>query len=267
MVWAKQVFATELRKIIAYRVDFWLQYILSIFAHIGVAYFLWKAIFDYRSVTSMRGYTFAGLMLYYMSVPLISRMVNGPGMGMVAREIYDGSLTRYLIYPISFFNFKYIQYLANTVVYFMQFIVALALFTFLFGKPDDVQITSLSLIMGIGAILSAGFMAFTLSTLIEMTAFWADNVWSLLVMIRFAVGLLGGAMIPLSFFPAHFERILHFMPFAFLASFPINTFIGKVTYSDWLLGLSVIIFWSCVFYFLARLVWSHGRYKYTGVGI
>lgn len=267
MSWARQVFLTELRKLITYRIDFWMQFAMSIFANVGVAYFLWRAIFDYKGVDSMRGYSFAGLMLYYVMVPLISRMIQGPGHGMIAREIYDGSLTRYLIYPVSFFNFKYIQFCANVVIYFAQFIIAIALFVLFFGKPVDVNFSMQSLVLGIFAILSAGLMAFTLSALFEMIAFWADKVWSLLVMVRFAVGLLGGAMIPLSFFPEKLERILTFLPFRYIAAFPINTSLGKISADEWVEGIIIIMLWWAIFYALTRVVWNRGKYKYTGVGI
>ncbi len=267
MRWVRQVFSTEIRKAIAYRFDFWMQFVMSIFAHVGAAYFLWKAVFDYKGVDSMRGFSFTGLMLYYVMVPLISRMVYGPGLGLIAREIYDGSLTRYLIYPVSFFSFKYIQYFANTIIFFLQFIIATVLFILFIGIPSEVHFSLFSILMGVIVVFCAGFMAFTLSALVEMTAFWADNVWSLLVMIRFAVGLLGGAMIPLSFFPAKAERFLHYLPFTYLASFPINTFLGKISFYEWTKGISIILFWSAAFLLLSRLVWHRGKYRYTGVGI
>ncbi len=267
MSWFFQVFSTEIRKTIAYRFDFWLQFVMSVLANVGVAYFLWKAIFDYKGVDSMRGYSFAGLMLYYVMVPLISRMIQGPGLGMIAHEIYDGSLTRYLIFPVSFFSYKYIQYFAHTVIYFLQLILAVTLFILIFRLPVDVHLSVPSILMGAVVVLCAGFMTFTLSALIEMIAFWADNVWGLLVMIRFAVSLLGGAMIPLSFFPGTLERILHLLPFSYIASFPINTFLGKTTFHEWTTGIVVIFFWSTTFFALSRVVWHRGKYRYTGVGI
>ena len=50
----------------------------------------------------MAGYTFGALMLYYLMVPLVERVVNGQEMGFMSGEIYDGGLTRYLLYPVSY---------------------------------------------------------------------------------------------------------------------------------------------------------------------
>lgn len=267
MNWVKQVFSIEIRKAIAYRTDFWLQFIMSVFANVATAYFLWKAIFAYNNTNTMRGYSFSGLMLYYFMVPVISRMINGPGLGMIAHEIYDGSLTRYLIYPISFFKYKYTQYLANTVIFFLQLILGIIIFALLFGIPSDVTLSVSSFFLGIFAVLAAGFLAFSISTLLEMVAFWADNVWSLLIMVRFAVGLLGGAMIPIAFFPENIQIILNYLPFRYLAAFPINSFIGKISFLQWQQGMVIILLWSTICTTLAVFVWNRGKYRYTGVGI
>ncbi len=267
MSWIKQVFSIEIRKAIAYRTDFWLQFIMSVFANVATAFFLWKAIFTYNNATTMRGYSFSGLMLYYFMVPVISRMINGPGLGMIAHEIYDGSLTRYLIYPISFFKYKYTQYLANTVIFFLQLVIGIILFALLFEIPADVILSPSSFFLGITAVLAAGLLAFSISTLLEMVAFWADNVWSLLIMVRFAVGLVGGAMVPIVFFPEKIQTILNYLPFRYLAAFPINCFIGKISFLQWQQGMLTILFWSLFCTTFAVIVWNRGKYKYTGVGI
>lgn len=267
MNWLKQVFSIEIRKAIAYRTDFWLQFVMSVFANVATAYFLWKAVFAYNNVDTMRGYSFSGLMLYYFMVPVISRMINGPGLGMIAHEIYDGSLTRYLIYPISFFKYKYAQYLANTVIFFLQLILGIVIFVILFGIPSDVSFSAYSLASGIFAVFAAGFLAFSVSTLLEMVAFWAENVWSLLIMVRFAVGLLGGAMIPIAFFSEKVQSILYLLPFRYLAAFPINSLTGKISFLEWQKGMIIIFFWSFICTTLAVFVWNRGKYKYTGVGI
>jgi len=267
MRWFMQVFSLELRKVVAYRVDFWFQFIMSIFANVATAYYLWKAIFAYRGITEIGGYSFTALMFYYLLVPMTARMINGPGLGFIAQEIYDGSLNRYLIYPVSFIQYKYAQYLADTAVYFSQFLLGIVAFHLVVGIPSESAVTVQSLAMGIGAILAAGIMSFTLSVLLEMTAFWADNVWSLLVMVRFAVGLAGGALIPLSLFPDAARSVLSVLPFSYLASFPIEVFTGRLSVAAWGMGLLIIFGWTLLFSLLSMIIWNRGKYRYTGVGI
>lgn len=265
--WLIQVLSTEIRKILAYRFDFWLQFVVSIFAHVGVAFFLWRAVFDYKNAETMQGYSFHGLMFYYLLVPLVGKIINGPGMGLVAKDIYNGTLTRYLVYPVSFFKYKYVQFFANSIIFIVQFFLTVFIFLLLFGLPGDVSFTFTSICMGIAALLFSGVLSFLINTSIEMLAFWADNVWSLLVMIRFSVSLIGGGMIPLAFFPGFWEKILHLLPFPYLASFPIQCFLGKVTAAAWVRGLGITGLWSSLIVVFMFFIWNRGKYRYTGVGI
>jgi ABC-2 type transport system permease protein len=261
-----QVFTSELRKIVAYRVDFWVQYLFNIVAHLGVAYFLWRAIFDANGVTEMQGYSFAGLIFYYLQVPLISRIIFGSELGSISREIYNGSLTRYLIYPVNFFGYKLMQYFAHSLIYLVQMGVALSIFLLIFGKPADVSFSSLTLLI-FPTLFVAAILNFALTIVLELFAFWADNVWSLLVMVRFSVGLIGGGMIPIAFFPEWGEALLRKLPFVYLTAFPADLMMGRVTLEAWFIGFFISILWTIFFSGLAYLVWRRGILKYTGVGI
>ncbi len=264
--WMFQVFASEIRKIVAYRVDFWVQYLFNIAAHMGVAYFLWKSIFDANGVTEMQGYTFAGLIFYYLQVPLVGRVIFGSQLGAISQEIYEGSLTKYLIYPVNFFGYKLMQYLANSLIYLIQMVVATTIFILIFGIPKDVSFSSITLLI-VPTLLFASLLHFALTTILEMFAFWADNVWTLLVMVRFSVGLLGGGMLPIAFFPEWGEVILRKLPFVYLTSFPVDLIMGRITMSAWLTGMAITTVWIIIFSFIAHKVWKMGKYKYSGVGI
>lgn len=265
--WMRQVFTLEIRKLMSYRVDFWSQFLGTIIAQIVAAYFLWKAIFDYRGVDELGGYSFGGLMLYYLLVPLVSYMIRGPEMGFMSQEIYDGTLNRYLIYPVSFFNYKFVAHLAASFMYSLQFILGLVLFVAIFGIPDGITISVTSLGMGFSFVLLAAYLYFVMASNLELIAFWADNVWSLLVLQRFFISLFGGAWIPLSFFPGWAQKLLDLLPYSYLASFPIRCFLGQISWQAWGLGLVVIVFWALFFTGVMRIVWRRGNLKYTGVGI
>ncbi len=264
--WIGEVFKAEIRKIFAYRADFWVQYLFNILAHIGVAYYLWKAVFTANNVTTMQGYSFQGLMLYYLLVPLLGRVIFGSELGAIGREIYDGSLTRYLIYPVNYFLYKTMQYLASSVVYAIQMITALALFFLIFGIPPEMKVSAMVL-LAVPTLFMAAMLNFAITTTLELFAFWADNVWSLLVIVRFAVGMLGGGLIPIAFFPETAQIILNKLPFVYLTAFPADLIMGKISMSHWLEGMGVLSLWTILFFFIALSIWKRGIRQYTGVGI
>jgi len=121
--------------------------------------------------------------------------------------------------------------------------------------------------MGIGAIVVANLLNFLITFPIQLIAFWADNVWSLMVMHRFASALLGGMLAPLAFFPESAQRALEALPFRYLFAFPVETLLGRVSPAEWAAGMAIAMGWCGVMAMIGRAVWRRGTLQYTGVGI
>jgi ABC-2 type transport system permease protein len=265
--WVPHAFSLELRKTFSYRVSFWVSLIGTLVAEIGLAYFLWRAMFDSQGVTEMGGYSFRGMMLYYVMVPLVARLVRGEDNRFISEDIYEGGLTRYLVYPLSFLQYKYVSQLALSFIAALQLLLALCVFAALFGIPPEIQLTPGSLLQGFAISWIGTLLFFFMGGCFEMVAFWQDNVWSLMAMLRIVANLLGGALIPLSLFPSSMRAVLAYLPFEYLTSFPIRCFMGQVGAAEWLHGAAISLAWVLVFGFLARIVWRRGTRQYSGVGL
>ena len=267
MRWMSQVLTLEIRKYLAYRTDFWISFLGSMIAQLGVAYFLWRAVFSFRGVDQLGGYSFKGMMLYYLMVALLDRVVRGATMGFVAQDIYDGGLNRYLVYPVSFFTYKLMGQLALTLTSGIQFVICLGGFFVFFGLPAEIHLSIFSVIFGVLAIFCASFLFFLQSWTIELIAFWADNTWSISVMFRFVGALLGGAMIPLSLFPRNIEKFLKFLPFESMTAFPIRAFLGQLTGVEYFQGFILLSLWTLILGMIGALVWRRGTLQYSGVAM
>jgi ABC-2 type transport system permease protein len=257
----------EVRKALSYRVDFWVQFLGGLLAQVAVAYFLWKAMYGFNGAGEIGGYSFAGMMVYSVLAPLVMRVVRGVETGLISEEIYEGTLTRYLIYPVSLFGYKLISYVANSALYFIQAAVVFGLLLLVYGTPADFNISPVNVLISLVVICAAMYLHFVLVMSLEMVAFWADNVWSLVVILRFLSNLLGGALIPLSLFPAQLLLFNDFLPFGVMVSFPIRVLLGQADGREYLVGALGLLGWSAIFTATVALLWHRGRYRYTGVGI
>lgn len=262
-----QVFSIECRKLMSYRADFWINAVIGFVAQFGVMYFLWKAIFG-DSNTTIGGYTFEGMVLYYLLVILIGNLVRGSAhIADISQDIYEGGLSRYIVYPTSYFGFKYAQHLGLMVPALVQLALFGILYLLVLDVPPEAHITPLTITMAAVSTLIANLLFYTLMAPLQAVAFWADNVWSLVVMMRFITGLLGGAMLPLSLFPDWLQPIFVALPFRYLFDFPVNTLIGRVPLEGWAMGATISLAWWLVIAGITRLVWRRGMFSYTGVGI
>ncbi len=265
--WSVQVFFMELRQLITYRADFWINFFGQTFISLTIAYFLWDSIFLSAQTKVMNGFTIQGMIFYYLCVPLIFRVQQGQGIGFISREIYDGGLNKYLLYPIDIFKYKTATYLANATFFLLQLFFLILVYNIFFYDPNVYSFSLLAGIKFLILLVIASLSFFYLFLCCELMAFWFDNIWSLGVILRFITSFFGGALIPLAFFPNWAQEILRLTPFPYLIDFPMKALLNQLDTHQFLINTTISIIWMIMFRFLALSIWKRGQYAYTGVGI
>lgn len=262
-----QTASLEIRRITAYRLDFWANFVASMFAHVTIAYFLWKAIFEATGSSEIAGYSFYELLFYYFLVSLVLLAQRSGTFAEFAEEIFQGAFTRYVLYPMPVLRYRLAMYMGRIAVYTIPLVLGVIGFISFLPLPESSTTGILPFLSGLAALLFGSVLFFHLRTCSELLAFWVDQVWTLLVIEYFLTSLLGGSMIPLSFFPDWAKELLAYLPFGCLVSFPVRSFMGTISLSEWIFSLGICVFWTLFFLLLAEWMLSKGKYRYTGVGI
>lgn len=262
------IFTVEARKRMSYRADFWINSIAGILVNVSVFWFLTHAMFAASGKSSLAGYSPRGMILYYVFVILIGRIVQSNEMELgISQDIYEGTLNRYLLYPVTYRAVKFAEQTGALAPQFVQLVVFGAVAPLIIGIPPEVHITPASVVMGLVALALANVLHYLVIFPIQAVAFWADNVWSLLVAERIAISLLGGLLLPLDLFPAWARELLSWLPFPYMFSFPVRALMGKLSVAEWATGLGVAGAWCGVAALVGQWVWRRGDLQYTGVGI
>ena len=267
MKWWRHVVAMELRKILAYRSDFWITFLGQTLIQLLVARALWQTVFATQGVTEMQGFTLEMMNLYYLIVPIGMRILSGENIGFVAREIYEGTFTRYLLYPLSVFQYKTLTYLTYSLFYTFQLLILYTLYRGFIAEAPFLLSDFRNLLTGVGLFVLAAMAYAMMAMMIEMIALWADNIWSLVVMLRFFTSFFGGGFIPLTFLPEWTQKMLIWTPFPYLVSLPARTIMGLTTFEEVAKGSIILMLWILVFMEGVKFIWRRGQNKYTGVGI
>jgi ABC-2 type transport system permease protein len=263
-----QVLSLESRTTMSYRVDFWLHAVVSFLVNIAIVCFLWIAIFAESGKSVISGWTFEEMVLYYILAILAGKFIRGREQdGTISHDIYEGGLTRYLIFPTSYFPFKYAQNLGALAPALAQLLVFLIIIPVLSKLNLLGAIDPLGLLMAIPSLLVANMLFFLLVLPLQTVAFWADNVWSLSVLMRFVAAFLGGLMLPLNLFPDWAQQILAYTPFPYIYNFPVRLIMGDVSVALWFQGLGSSLLWCVALFAFSRFLWKRGEKVYTGVGI
>ncbi|MSO21325.1 MAG: hypothetical protein EXQ56_12885 [Acidobacteria bacterium] len=262
------IFSVEARKRMSYRADFWINSLGGIAVSFSVFWAITHAMFSSSGKTEIAGYSVSGMLLYYVFASLTGRVAQSNEVELAAsQDIYDGSLSRYLLYPVPYAAVKYAQQAGRLAPQILQMIFFGLAAPLLIGIPDEIHITSGTVAMYVLSLAVANLLHYLLLLPIQAVAFWADNVWSLVVASRFTASLLGGLLLPLDMFPPWSRPILDALPFAYLYSLPVRVLLGRASMSEWATGLAIAAGWCLLFAFVFRLIWRRGNLQYTGVGI
>jgi ABC-2 type transport system permease protein len=263
----RQVFSLQVRKFLAYRADFWINFVMTVGGNLAISYFLWRSVFASRGGAEMGGYGFDGMIFYYLMVPLVDRMVRGPELSFISQDIYDGSLNRYLVYPVPFFRYKFAAFCAESFVSAVQLVLAVAVFVAVFGIPPDVRLSVFGFVLGFALSAAAIVTYFVMASILECVAFWADNSWSVIFSLRLCIFFFGGGLFPLSILPGAVQDALPWTPFPYFLSWPIRAFLGRLPLVEAGQGFLAMAAWTIAFAAILRIVWRKGLKGYAGVGI
>jgi ABC-type uncharacterized transport system permease subunit len=258
----------EARRTLAYPLDFWVDALVAFLVTLGVSWTLWNAVYDASGEPRIGGLDRHGMILYFVTVLLAARAVRGADLGdaTVSSDIYQGGLTKHLLYPAPYPALKYAQHLGGATPILVQLL--------LFAGPSlvlvdtaEARVSPASLGMGVVSLVAANLLYWLMTFPLHCVAFWAENVWSLVIALRFVGNFLGGVMIPLAAFPAWSRRWSEVLPFRHFYGEPAETLLGRRDVGAWVENLGWVALWCVAFAVLGRLVFARGRRRYSGPGI
>jgi len=262
------IITLQLRRAMTYRGDFWITTVLSFFIQVLVLFYMWQSIYTDSGVTEIAGYTMPLLVCHYVFVFLFDRILRGQDVeGYLAVDIYEGALTKYLLYPCQYLPFKYANLLGTLIPSIFQLLFFGLLGPWWLGVSDQLVLTPATILMVAGCLWAGNLVHFLLMASVQSVAFWADQVWALSVMVRMMSNLLGGLMLPLAMFPDRMREILYYTPFPYFFDVPVRILFGRCDPLEFFQGMGIMAFWAVVIGGFTRFIWARGYREYSGVGI
>ena len=176
------------------------------------------------------------------------------------QKIWDGSLATELLRPISFRGRMIAENLGNAAFNLLfRFLPACVIAIALVGicPPASGQYFAfflLSALLGYGVLWSISFV-------VQMTAFWLVNVWSIATIKNVFVNVLSGSMIPIWFMPGWLGRIIEFTPFSSIYFTPVRIYLGQLTGKEIAGKCLLQLGWILLIYCLGSLLWRLGQRK------
>ncbi len=193
------------------------------------------------------------MITYATMALLMSLILEVDGTRLIREKLREGTIATDLMKPISlpmyFFSDGVGQTVLHAVLVIPSLLFALLLVRIDVPRPATLAVFALSFVLGYG-------VNFFINFLMNSVAFWTLETFAIQLIVRWVSDLLSGQIIPLTFFPGIFGRIVTALPFAAVYSTPLLIYVGVIPRSQWAAALGIQAAWLVAFSLLSTLVWA-----------
>ncbi len=226
---------------------------------------MWSAIYENQRMIS--GYTLREMITYILVGNFITVLTRNFLDATIARDIKEGSLSLFLMRPMSYFSYIITRELGRISLAFIMSSVSQIIVILFFTKTLIIHFNSWMLSELFVMVVLAFVLEMLISYLFSLCAFWTDEVDGIFATLNRLRKFFSGGYFPLNLLPSFFVTISYLLPFAYSFFVPTQLYLGKISLFDGLKGLGVQIIWILLLYCIIKLVWKKGLRKYEGVGI
>jgi len=192
-------------------------------------------------------------MITYATIALLMGLIlEIDGTRAIRERIREGTIATDLMKPISLPLYFFSDGFGQTVFHALLIVpsVLLALLLVHIDVPSPATLALFALSFALGYLVN-----FFLNFLMNIVAFWTLETFALQLMVRWASDLLGGQILPLSFFPGVLGTIVGALPFASIYWTPLRIYIGQVAPAEIPGLLAVQMGWLVLFAGVSAVVW------------
>lgn len=240
-------------------------YLMSLFNTIGLVPVLlfWQIILKNGDIGSYN----SNLMLTYATTSSVLQFFLSTSVGGdICSEIRQGSLSSYLVEPIShllrhfciFIGKLLGESLPKAVV---QVIVVIVIVKVI-GFNIQLQLSSIGIL--ILFVIEGILISFLVNLEFGLIGFWLTEISTFFMLIEAITSVLAGGALPLDLLPWGLGKILIHTPFSFMLYYPIKAGMGQIDYP--LQVLCEGLFWVSFLSVLAIITWKQGLRKYSAPG-
>lgn len=249
--------------ILSDRAMFFTDFVMGTLSPFMIQLLLWNALFSDTS-DNINGFGFQDMMYYYAFALVFSRLNNGYGIiQSFSKHVKEGQLEVYLTKPFSYMTQMLLPFLGESVLYAIP-LIALFTIKLLLSYENILGLIIAFLLFFLIFVLSQ-LLCFFLSFAIALLSFWVIEYNILLSFSILSSALLGGTLLPPSFWPTWLIPLMQFNPYRFIISAPAEFLSTKNLAVFQQLMLGSVFYILCLLFFI-HLVWKKGMKAYHGAG-
>lgn len=260
------IFKISFAQEFAYKLNFIMWRVRNVL-QIFIVFFLWDTVFSDPNRVVF-GYDRAKILTYVFGTLILKAIIFSARSVDVPGEISDGTLTNYLLKPVSYFKYWLTRDISSKALNVLFSIVEITIL-FIILKPDFFFQTNIIYLLGfVLSLLIANFLMFVIRFITSFITFWAPEMaWGSQFLIMVTITeFLSGSVFPLDIFPSTVQKILYMTPFPYVLFFPLQVYLGKVSLLFMAQGLLISAIWCLITVAIMNVVWTAGIKTYRAEG-
>ncbi|MGQ9508668.1 MAG: ABC transporter permease [Thermodesulfobacteriota bacterium] len=228
---------------------------------------LWLAIYRSSGQQIIGGYSLPEMVTYLLGGGLINSFILSTAENPeTSQNIQDGTLSTFLIKPLNPYVVWFTRDLGTKAFYFFLGLIGYLVVAFFF-RDYLLGVSSFRhLFLFILALILSSLLQFFLFEALSLLSFWVENTYGLRFTMRVIMEVVGGAIIPLSFFPEILQKIFEFLPFPFMIYLPMKIYLGKIALPEVWIEFLKEAAWIIVLSILNLIIWKKGIRQYVAMG-
>lgn len=247
-----------------FRFTIW-AYRVGEMAEVLVLILMWSAIYA-GGGGIIKGFSLNEMITYVLVGNFVAAIIRNFLPSGVSRDINEGRLSMYLVKPISYIKYTFINEIGRA-----GFITLAAIGTqglmILFFLDRVVLNTDWRYIVLIALMVFFAFIIeMLLGFLVGTIAFWTEEVEGIQSTIDRIKRFFSGGYFPLSLLPVALATVSTYLPFAYSFFVPAQLYLKKIDLQAGIVGLGIQLIWIILLSIIVSVVWKEGLKRYEATG-
>ncbi len=249
--------------------SFTLEFIMKIINYpvqVIILFFIWSFIYSQANQARLASISLSGILTYFIVQKMMAIALASADVSLTVQQDITGesesSLIIYICRPLGYSWYLLSRVLAPATLHLGIGIALLAVVSWSFPNIVLVTWTPVQVVIFLIMVMFSFVIAFHIYLLIGYCTFWLGEAprWYYYSL----EAIVGGTLIPLSFFPQPFYQLLTFLPTAFIYYYPVAVLIGFEQLTLPLMG--AFIFWMIFLMLASKLAWNQGLKRFDAQG-
>ncbi|HMD99094.1 MAG TPA: ABC-2 family transporter protein [Terriglobia bacterium] len=244
---------------LAYRLRYYTG-IVTYFIYVSVYYFIWRAIYEHSA--KIEGFDFAQI-LTYVAVGWTIRSVYFNNIDQdMAQAVMEGKLAMDLIKPVNV-QLMYVAQAAGEAVFRLVMLTLPTAVVLLLVYPLRKPASFVHFVAFFASVVLSFFIVAGINFAVGTFAIRLKSILGLLRAKYFLLELFSGLLLPISFFPQFFQKLLAVLPFEYISYVPVLLYLGKINGWRILGALGLQLFWVIALLTIGHVMWRWSSRRIT----